>query len=209
MLSMSEAQAFISFPTFLAKAGDTQFRTRLGGASRHRRITCRPEAIQHFLRTYASASAMRKVLEHLRNIGQVEKVVKEEYEDRLNQTVFRCGNVHRENEKIAVYIDNPFDIIRTVVACYCESVHRRELTFESLAHFAKSEDEPYCAQRRQIARRRLLLSATGTAIRTIPRPHPQDPTRNASTELISYRQGVLTGRTGLTRSSFISSSHWC
>lgn len=40
-----------------------------------------------------------------------------------------------------------------VVAHHCESVHRRSLTFESLFHFAKSQDETYRAYHRHITTR--------------------------------------------------------
>lgn len=65
----------------------------------------------------------------------------------LNKTVFRCGNVHSEDEKITRYIDGLSDTIRTVVTRYRESEHRNEMTFESLLHFSKSEDEAYHARR--------------------------------------------------------------
>lgn len=40
MLQMSEAQAFIAIPTFLAEPAETQFGSNLSGASRHGGITC-------------------------------------------------------------------------------------------------------------------------------------------------------------------------
>ena len=146
MLNMSEAQAFIALPIFLADPAETQFRTNLSGASRHGGVTCWTEAIQYLLRTYATASAMRKFLEDLRNIRQGEDEVEEAYRKRLNECVFRCGNVHSEDEKMTLYVDGLSDTIRMIVARYRESVHRRDLTFESLCHFAKSEDEAYRAR---------------------------------------------------------------
>jgi len=150
MLAMSEAQAFIALPSFLADPAETQFRTNLSGGSRKGGVTCWPEAIQYLLRTYATPTAMREALEHLRNIRQGEMEAEEEYRKRLNQAIYRCGNVHEEDEKMTYYIDGLSDTIRMVVARYRESIPRRELTFESLCHFARSEDDAHRARYQQL-----------------------------------------------------------
>lgn len=67
---MSEVQAVIALPTFLADTVETQFHTTLSGASGHGGITCWSKEIQYLLRTYGTASAMREVLEDLRNITE-------------------------------------------------------------------------------------------------------------------------------------------
>lgn len=145
MLIMSERRAFIALPTFLTEAAETEIRMNFGRTSRHSGITCWPEAIEYLLRTYMTSSAMRIVLEELHNIRRGERKFEDDYWKRLKEEVFRCGNVHREDGKITIYVDGLSDTIRTAVARYGKSVHRREMNFESLAHFAKSEDEAYCA----------------------------------------------------------------
>lgn len=104
MLNMSEAQAFIDLPTFLADPADTQYRTNLSGVSSHGGMTCWPEAIQDLLRTYATASAMCEGLEDLRNVKQKPDENEDQYRKRLNEAIFRCGNVHSEDKKITVYV---------------------------------------------------------------------------------------------------------
>ena len=79
MLSMSEAQAFIALPNFLADPAETEFGTNLSGGSRKGGVTCWPEAIQFFLRTYATAATMREALESLRNIRQAHMETEEDY----------------------------------------------------------------------------------------------------------------------------------
>lgn len=111
---------------------------------------------------------MTEALEDIRNIRQGETNVKKKYRKRLNQVVFRFRNVCDEDEEIKLYIDGLSHTIRMVVTRYHESVQSGQLTFKSLAYFAKSEDETYRAQIRQIARRRLLLNATRTARRPYP-----------------------------------------
>ena len=99
ILAMSEAQAFIALPTFLADPAETQFRTNFSGGSRRGGITCWPEAIQYLLRTYATAAVMREALDILQNIRQSSIEVEEDYFKRLNQAIFRCRIIHEEEEK--------------------------------------------------------------------------------------------------------------
>lgn len=68
ILEMSEAEAFILIPIFLADPAEIQFRTKLSEASRYGGVSCCPEAIQYLLKTYETASSMSEVLEDLRNI---------------------------------------------------------------------------------------------------------------------------------------------
>lgn len=115
---------------------------------------------------------MPEVLEDLCSIRRGETEVEDAYQKRLNQAELRCGNVHSEDEKIALYINGLSNTIRTEVARYRESAHRRELTFKSLAQFTRSEDEAYRAQLRQIARSQLLQNAASTATRPLHRHQP-------------------------------------
>lgn len=77
---------------------------------------------------------MHECLSNLRKIKQGETGVGEEYWKRLKEAVFCCGNVQIEDERNTLYTDELSDAIRTVVARYLESIHRRRLTFESLTH---------------------------------------------------------------------------
>lgn len=77
ILNVSEAQALNALPNFLADPTETQFRTNLSGASLHGVMICWEKAIQYLLRTYATASDMREVLDDLHNFEQ-KAVEKEE-----------------------------------------------------------------------------------------------------------------------------------
>lgn len=145
MLNLSGAQAFIAMPTFLAYFAETQLRTNHSGASRHDVFTCWPEAIQYFLRRYATASALHEVLDDLRNVHQKPDEVEEEYFKRLNKAVFRFGNFRNDYEKVTLYMDGLSDTIRMVVSCYHERVHLLDRIFKILFHYAKSEYEGYHA----------------------------------------------------------------
>lgn len=70
ILNMPEAQAFIVLPTILADWAEIQFRTKLVWASRRGGAMCWPEAVHSSSRTYATTSAMRDVLQDLRNVRQ-------------------------------------------------------------------------------------------------------------------------------------------
>lgn len=115
----------------------------------------------------AMSSLMRKVLEYLHNIHQGEVEVEEECCKRLNQAVFRCGNVNSEHEKILVYIDRLSNTIRGFFAHYLKSVYLFEMTFKVLAHFSKSEDEGYRARTRQLSQGIVHVSETGAPNRAL------------------------------------------
>ena len=126
-----------------------------------------PEAIQYLLRTYATAAAMREALESLRNIRQTSTEAEEDYRKRLNDAIFRCGNIHEEDEKMTYYVDGLNNTIRMVVAQYRENVPRRDLTFEGLCHFARSEDDAHRARMEQIVK---VMATAPTKSRGLPRP---------------------------------------
>lgn len=62
------------------------------------------------------------------------------------------------------------DTIRMVIARFQESIHRRDLNFEILTHFAKYEDEEYSALVRHLTKARGLAQSSNAASRPIYRP---------------------------------------
>lgn len=118
--------------------------------------------MQYLLCTYATAEAMSEVLKDLRNIHQGETKVEEEYRKRLNEEVFRCVNVHSQDEKFTLSIIRLSDTIRTVVARYRECIHLPQLIFESLTNFSKLEDEAYRARSRHLMDDRILAATAST-----------------------------------------------
>lgn len=98
------------------------------------------EAAQYLQRTYETDSAMRLILEDLRNINQKSKEIKDDYCKGLHKAIFRCGKVYSEDEKITLYEDGLPDIIRMVLVRHSKSVDDPGLTFESLSYFARLEE---------------------------------------------------------------------
>lgn len=105
MINMSEAQAFISLPTFLDDPSETQFHIDLNGASCHDCVASWTESKQYLSLIYAARCAMRIVIEDLRNIRRNEDDKEDEYRKRLNEAKLVCGKVHSEEEKITLYVD--------------------------------------------------------------------------------------------------------
>lgn len=165
-------------PTFLTEQAETQICTNLRGSSRHSAITCWPEAILYLLLPYTTASTTCEVLEDLRNLHQGEMEVEEVYQKRLNEAFFRCRNVHREDEKITLYINGLSETIQAVVDRYRERIHRLQLTFESFTHFAKSEDEAYCARARHLTNVRILVATASMVSLPLSRPRIRPSMRN-------------------------------
>lgn len=114
---------------------------------------------------------MREALEDLRDIRQDCDEPEEQYSKSLNTAIFRYGNVHGEDEKMAMYVDGLSDNIRTIVERHKESTNRHDFTFEDLCHFAKLEDT---------ANRAIMAQLTPTCSgsnkktpRLVPRPQPR------------------------------------
>lgn len=63
-----------------------------------------------------------------------------ELQKKFDRDIYRWGNVHGEEEKMNLSFDRLSDSIRMSLARYGESKSRRDLTFEDLYYFAKSED---------------------------------------------------------------------
>lgn len=145
MLNLSEALAFIALQTFFADPAETQFRTNMSGESGRGGSKCWPEAIQYLFYTYAVTFAISEVLEDLQEVKLKVHKKEDAYRKGLNESIFRCHNVHSGDEKITLYVYGLSRTSHMVVSHHRENVHIRDLTFESLCQFAKSEDEAYRA----------------------------------------------------------------
>ena len=139
-LTMSEAQAFMALPQFLTGTARMQYRAARSG-SRSGGLACWPEAVQYLLRTYATQGAIRDAIHHLRSLRQDDKESERTFATRVNEAVYRCGNVHEEDEKMTFYVDGLQQEIRTVVARHREHSFRDEMTFELLVQFAQDEGD--------------------------------------------------------------------
>ena len=85
-------------------------------------------------------------MESLPNIRQTSTEAEEDYRERPNEEIFRCGNIHEEDEKMTNYGDGLNETIRMVVARHRKNVSLRDLTFEGLSHLARSEDDAHRAR---------------------------------------------------------------
>lgn len=72
---------------------------------------------------------MWNVLEDLHKVRQKADEKECQYNKRLNEAIFRRGNVHSEDENVTLYVDGLSPKINMVVAHHCETVHRRDLIF--------------------------------------------------------------------------------
>ena len=137
---MSEAQAFISLPRYLTGNAEYQYRaTRYG--SRSGGVTCWPEAIQYFLTTYATPTAIREAVNQTRSLKQHPNEDKTQYSCRLNQAVYRCGNVFEESDKMSFFINGLLPEIQSIVARYREETPRSYLRYDKLVQFARDEGQ--------------------------------------------------------------------
>ena len=140
ILGMTEGQAFMALPKFLAKTAATQYRARQHGGHAGG-ITAWPEAVQYLLRTYATPGAIRRATSDLRTIRQLPDEDESAYAARINEAAYRCGNIHLEDEKMTFFVDGLQPELRTTVARYREDQPRHEMTLERLVHHAQDEGD--------------------------------------------------------------------
>ena len=142
---MSEGQAFVALPRYLVKTAAIQYRAMQNGA-RSGGISCWPEAVQYLLGTYATPAAIRNALADLGALRQHPDEDEVAFAARVSQAVYRCGNVHDEDEKMTFFTNGLPDSIRTLIARYRESEYRYNMTFELLIQHAKDEADAYRAR---------------------------------------------------------------
>lgn len=82
-----------------------------------------------------------------------------------------------------LYIDGLSDIIRTVVARFRETMHRREITFKIMVHFAKSKNDAYRARVRHLSKDRVNVSANVASSRSLPLPRIEDSSKKVGSVL--------------------------
>lgn len=170
MLSITEGQLFVLLPHLLNGDAASQYRATVKG-SRSNGVTCWPEAVQYFLRTYATTNAIRDANHAFRGLKQILHEDEVTFSARVNLAAFKCGNVHDEDEKITVFIDGLNDSVRTVVARFRDNEPRYQMTYERLVQYAKDEGDSYRARlgiRQQTTR-------TPTRLRPTARSPPSTP----------------------------------
>ena len=162
---MTEGQAFMEFPTFLAKTAATQYRARQHGGHVGE-ITAWPEAVQYLLRNYETPGVIRRAASYLRTIRQLPDEDESAYAARINEAAYRCGNIHLEDEKMTFFVDGLQPELRTTVARYREDQPRHEMTLERLVHHAQDEGDALrariIAEGERVSKRRQAAFATPT-----------------------------------------------
>ncbi len=142
---LSEAQLYTALPRFLTGVADRHFSSsrssqRRGGAS------CWPEAVQHLLGTYATASAIREATQQVNTLRQHTGEDELAYSARLSTAMFRCGNVFSESQKMTTFVNGLIPEIQSLVARTCEGPYRETLRYDSLVQNARAEGLAYRAR---------------------------------------------------------------
>lgn len=87
-----------------------------------------------------ASTTMREALE---NVCSVLRRAEEDknLRKRVSDAISRCGNVHKEDEKITFYNEGILPTTRVIVGILCESQPNRDLKFEYITSFAGTEGE--------------------------------------------------------------------
>ena len=101
------------------------------------------EAVQYFLRTYATPSAISNAAAASSNITQEWNEYEKEYADLINEAACRCGNVQSKVEKMTIFVDWLIGTIYTTSARYREDEPRRTMTLERLVQYVRDKGETF------------------------------------------------------------------
>lgn len=142
---MTEGQALIALPYFLCGTAESNFRATRRGA-RTQGVNTWPEAVQHLLSTYATPAAIRQAVQEVHDTKQKSEEDELQYSNRLNYSVYRCGNVYTEMEKMTFFVNGLRPETQAVVARYRESTPRDQLRYERLVQFARDEGTTHRAR---------------------------------------------------------------
>lgn len=143
-LSMTEPQAFMFLPKFISGAASGQYRPgRNSSRSSTGSITCWPEAIPYFLRTYNTPSEVLKAFIVLyatrEKVGETELV----FGTRLNLESYRRRNVHADLQWMNIFIYGLLRTTRTILPRYRESQPRNTMTYEVFVQSALEDGDAY------------------------------------------------------------------
>lgn len=148
---MSEAQAFLTLPSFLSGMARLQFEagTELEDADGEG-VTCWPEAVQYLLRNYAMSNHISAAVNDLRSIKQGRSETEQEFANRLSKGLARCGNVYPKDEVVAMFVDGLRTSLSPLIADYME--RKPSSTFLQLIHHAQRIGESQRAQGKDLGR---------------------------------------------------------
>ena len=147
-LNMSEGQAYLAIPSYLKGSAKSQFSSMQNGI-RAGGITCWPEAIQFFLRSYPTPNVIRNAISELMNIRQQPGEDESTYAGKLSTALARCGNVHDEPTIMTMFVNGLQPSIRTTVSRFREDHHRGEMTFARLTQEAQDVGNTFRLQMAQ------------------------------------------------------------
>ena len=183
--SMTEGQLMVCLPHMLTKSAAKQYRAACN-SSRSAGLKYWPEAVQYLLRTYATETAIREAVRDLENIRQSPTEDETAFATRINEAVYRCGNVYDDIEKIGFFINGLREETRTIVQRYRRDQPRYELSYDRIVQFARDEGDSYRARNRAPPALRPALANQQTTPRTPRRTDRTvsfvDPALSASTQ---------------------------
>lgn len=84
---------------------------------------------------------MRKVVENLFNNKHKLNEKEDDYRKHLKEAIFIYGIIHCKEQTISLYLYWLSPNINIVVVHHRDNIHCRDLTFDSLFRFYKSQDE--------------------------------------------------------------------
>jgi len=141
----SEAQMFLALPAFLEGKALSHYESGIefvppeeGG------VSCWPEAVQYFLRSYAGNQNISAAEKDLRATQQKDDEEERDFATRMNKAVTRCGNVHSQFDVITMFVDGLHSSISPLVARFREST--RNASYLQVVDYAQSEGEAYRAR---------------------------------------------------------------
>lgn len=101
---VSESHTFLIMPKLLNSRAERNLPS-ICNRAKNGAVTCCQEAVNHFLRTYATLGAIGNAANNLRNIRHLPREGETTYGRHINQAAHRCGNVYDETDKMTLFFE--------------------------------------------------------------------------------------------------------
>ena len=133
--------------------------------------------MHHLLRTYATDERIQQALLDLEGVRQKPEETELEYSTRFDRAELRCGNVHKERERVLMFINGLEPAIKSLVSRYNRDrlLERRRASYLDIVEYALDQGNA--------ARARRVTGRASTSLRVPPKTSAATRSTNSAAML--------------------------
>lgn len=139
-LNMNEWQLILCLPECWKKSAAREYCSSPSGNGTDG-LPYWPEAVQYFLRTYATGTVISKETTYLEEIPKNANETKSLFASRITDDAYRCGNIHGNNENIIILTKGLLPEVRPIFEQFRAKDQRYSMTFNHVVKFARYEGD--------------------------------------------------------------------